>query len=314
MGHKKIGIKKKGHFFFKALEEEVIKARSNEKAVYIQMDANSKLGPAIIKGDPHSQSDNGKILAGIIERNELCVINSINKCKCKLKRQSVTKKKKEESIIDFVIGCEIMEEMIETMLIDENKDFALASYRKTKNGPKVKLSDRNSIVAKIKAKWKKKETQPKMEIYNFKDKDELKSFKKLTSRDTFLSSVFQENGNIERQTKIFLKRLKYCISQSFEKIRIKKSKRNMELEDLFKKRKILKNKKDEASVDMLKIVESKLAEICADDNIKIIKDACEGLTCEEGGVNAAKRWKLKKQLQLWLLQWEFIKKVVHFIK
>ena len=183
------------------------------------------------------------------------------------------------------------------MLIDENKDFALASYRKTKNGPKVKLSDRNSIVAKIKAKWKKKETQPKMEMYNLKDKDGLKSFKKLTSRDTFLSSVFQENCNIERQTKIFLKRLKYCISQSFEKIRIKQSKRNMELEDLFKKRKILKNKKDEASVDMLKIVESKLAEICADDNIKIIKDACEGLTCEEGGVNAAKRWKLKKQLR-----------------
>ena len=48
---------------------------------------------------------------------------------------------------------------------------------------------------------------------------------------------------------------------------------------------------------MLKIVESKLAEICADDNIKIIKDACEGLTCEEGGVNEAKLWKLKKQLR-----------------
>ena len=62
--------------FFKALEEEIIKAKSNEKAVYIQMDANCKLGPNIIKGDPHAQSDNGKILAGILERNELYVINS----------------------------------------------------------------------------------------------------------------------------------------------------------------------------------------------------------------------------------------------
>ena len=139
----------------------------------------------------------------------------MDKCKGKITRQRVTKKKKEESIIDFVIGCEVMEEMIETMLIDENKDFALASYRKTKNGPKVKLSDHNSIVTKIMAKWKKKETQPRMEMYNFKDKDGLKRFKKLMSRDTFLSSVFQENGNIETQTKIFLKRLKYCISQSF---------------------------------------------------------------------------------------------------
>ena len=54
------------------------------------------------------------------------------------------------------------------------------------------------------------------------------------------------------------------------------------MEEFFKKRRILKNKKDEASVDMLKNVEAKLSEICADDNLKIITDACEGLTCEEG--------------------------------
>ena len=60
---------------FKALEEEIVKAKSSEKAVHIQLDANSKLGPNIIQGDPHKQSDNGKILAGIIQRNALFVIN-----------------------------------------------------------------------------------------------------------------------------------------------------------------------------------------------------------------------------------------------
>ena len=49
--------------FFVKLEEEVKKAKLNEKGVLIQMDANSKLGPNIIKGDPHSQTDNGKILS-----------------------------------------------------------------------------------------------------------------------------------------------------------------------------------------------------------------------------------------------------------
>ena len=29
-------------------------------------------------------------------------------------------------------------------------------------------------------------------------------------------------------------------------------------------------------------------------NFKIIEESCEGLTCEEGGVNAGKLWKLKK--------------------
>ena len=43
------------------------------------MDANSKLVPNIIEGDPHSQSGNGKILAGIIQRNALIVINNLKK-------------------------------------------------------------------------------------------------------------------------------------------------------------------------------------------------------------------------------------------
>ena len=39
--------------FFRALEEEVKKAQLNGKLIYIQMDANSKLGPELIEGDPH---------------------------------------------------------------------------------------------------------------------------------------------------------------------------------------------------------------------------------------------------------------------
>ena len=67
-----------------------------------------------------------------------------------------------------MIGCEI-EEMIDTMRIDENKDFALTSYRKTKNRPKVKLSDHNYRITNIKAKWKKKESKPRIKMYNIKN-------------------------------------------------------------------------------------------------------------------------------------------------
>ena len=54
-----------------ALEQEILKAKLHGKAVYIQMDANSKLGPDLMNGDPHAQSDNGTLLAGIIKRNAL---------------------------------------------------------------------------------------------------------------------------------------------------------------------------------------------------------------------------------------------------
>ena len=118
------------------------------------------------------------------------MINSLDKCKGKITRQRVTKMKKEESIIDFVIGCEIIEEMIDKMIIDKNQDYALESFRKTKTGSKVKVSDHNSIITNIKAVWKKTEPNTRIEMHNFKDKDGLERFKKLTSCDNFLSSVF----------------------------------------------------------------------------------------------------------------------------
>ena len=39
--------------FFNKLEEEVQKAKLNDKAVLIQFDANSKLGPSVIKKGTH---------------------------------------------------------------------------------------------------------------------------------------------------------------------------------------------------------------------------------------------------------------------
>ena len=262
------------------------------------MDANSKLGPDMIKGDPHAQSDNGKILSAIIKRNALCVINSSeDKCKGKITRKRSTKTRQEESIIDFVISCDEMGDMIEELVIDESKQYALSKYKKTKNGVKVIESDHNSLVTKVKAVWKKKHPENRIEMYNLKDINGLKKFREITSRDNFLSGLFEEEGNIEIKTKKFLKRLNYCLSVSFNKIRINKSRKNKELEELFNRRRILRNKCDDRSFESLKEVEKKLAEICASDNLNIIKEACEGLTVEGGGVNAGKLWKLKKQLQ-----------------
>ena len=76
----------------------------HEKSIFIQLDANSKLGPDIIKVDPHKQTENGKILAAIIKRNAMIVMNSVeSKCSGKITRRRITRKVNEESIIDFVI-------------------------------------------------------------------------------------------------------------------------------------------------------------------------------------------------------------------
>ena len=33
---------------------------------------------------------------------------------------------------------------------------------------------------------------------------------------------------------------------------------------------------------------------CAEKNREIVNEACEGLTCEDGGINVNKMWKMKK--------------------
>ena len=172
-------------------EEEIVKAKSNDKIVYIQLDANSKLGPEMIEGDPHAQTDNGRILTGIIQRNALFVINnSKTKCKGKLTRKRNTSRRSEESIIDFVIGCDEMSDMIAELVIDEDKQYPLCRFKKTKNGVKVVESDHNSLVTKVKAIWKKKQPESRTEIYNLKDSDGLLKFKEMTSKDEFFVRLF----------------------------------------------------------------------------------------------------------------------------
>ena len=79
--------------FFVKLEEEINKAEMLGKSIFLEMDANSKLGSEFIQNDPHSQSQNGRTLEGIIRRHELVVVNGLrDKCTGLITRKRVTRK------------------------------------------------------------------------------------------------------------------------------------------------------------------------------------------------------------------------------
>ena len=64
--------------FFQALEEEIIKAELAGKSTIIEADFNSKLGTEFIPKDPNPQSENNdKVLANIIKRQKLTVVNGL---------------------------------------------------------------------------------------------------------------------------------------------------------------------------------------------------------------------------------------------
>ena len=136
--------------FFLALEEEVVKAELAGKSIIIELDANSKLGPELIPGDKHQQSENGRILAGIIERHGLILGNSIKQCKGLITRKRVTKTTVEESTIDFVMFSSDMMNDIEEIVVDDSRAHVLQKLIKSKAGVKKVESDHNPIISKLK--------------------------------------------------------------------------------------------------------------------------------------------------------------------
>ena len=64
--------------------------------ILIQMDGNAKLGKEIISGDPHNISENGRLLANLIESENLFLLNSADICQGAITRNELqnTEKRK----------------------------------------------------------------------------------------------------------------------------------------------------------------------------------------------------------------------------
>ena len=136
--------------FFLALEQEIVKAEIEGKSIMIEMDANSKLGPKLIPGDMHEQSKNGRVFADIIERHGLIRGNAMEKCEGLVTRKRVTRSGVEESIIDFVIISNDLIDDIESIKIDDKREFVLTNIRKNKDGVRKTESDHKTIFRRIK--------------------------------------------------------------------------------------------------------------------------------------------------------------------
>ena len=66
------------------------------------MDANAKVWKEFIKDDPNNKSENGKLLLGLVERQNLRILNSSNKCARVMTRERVAGDNHERSVIDYI--------------------------------------------------------------------------------------------------------------------------------------------------------------------------------------------------------------------
>ena len=136
----------------KPLTEEK-NAKLSDNLVCIQMDANSKLGKQVIKGDPHEMSKNGKALQEIIISEDLIVINATEKCKGTITRFRKSKTRTEQSILDYFVVCRQMFNLIISMEIDEERNLVLTKYANRKGEKVACQSDHNIMWCKMNISW-----------------------------------------------------------------------------------------------------------------------------------------------------------------
>ena len=183
--------------FFEALETEIASAEFEGKSVIICMDANSKLGPEYIEGDPHPQSGNGKLLAEVLDRHALIVLNGLkNKCTGVITRSRSTCDGSETSVIDFVIASSDLINHIEYIHIDDRREHVLTKLVKKGSHTKKSESDHNIIETRLNIPWTTKFSES-VEVYNFKDKESQERFYNATNETNHLSKIFSSEKPLE---------------------------------------------------------------------------------------------------------------------
>ena len=156
----------KSKAFMNRIDLEVKSAMLSGAMICIEMDANSKLGPDIIKDDPKQQSKNGKLLEQVVIDNNLVVVNGTELCDGVVTRQRITVERKEESVLDFFIVCKNFFKLVKKMKVDEENQYSLCSFSTRGGIINIKNSDHNIIYLELDEKWKPFAKKPRIEIFN----------------------------------------------------------------------------------------------------------------------------------------------------
>ena len=134
-------------------------------------------------------------------------------------------------------------------------------------------------------------------MFNFKDDIGMKKFYEATSNNEILSSIFDSKKSVNIQCKKFLKRFNGILHQCFKKIKITpNTKKEKEINELYKQQKNLKFKTDTNSIEELQRVNEKLVDKLSEDLFGIVKDEVSKINSETGGFNSGHLWQLKKKL------------------
>ena len=239
------------------------------------MDGHLWGGPEVVKNDPYSINNTGKLFKNFLKNNpQLSVGKSLDICNGSITRSRKAGNKVEKSILDFFLFCDKMKPFVSSMVIDESKLYALSSYSKVRG--KIH-SDHNTMVVNFNLEFSKKR-QPRNKYFNFKNKECQERFFCDTNNTKEFSTCFESSENVKKQGKDWFKKLHNFFHKSFKKLRFNGKIKETEMNKLFElRRKMVQDIKkcnDDSKnrlMEKLSNVEGQITEKVAEENLSKIK-------------------------------------------
>ena len=257
-----------------------------EEKVILVGDFNAHIGndEEGIKGNIEKINQNGKRLRSLINRRELFIVNDTEKCQGKWTREDTNGSK---SIIDFVIANENSINDVENMVIDEQHEFKVSRFMKTKKGSVEKPSDHNTIFFEIHGNKSKKANKSKQ--WNLKNEESMKKYF-LETTNVKMKETWTEKGNIDEKYKKWIKQIKTIMYKTLHRITVNhKISNDVIKKEMGIKRKINKEIKRLQNKPNLKRIVEKLKQ----ENIKIVDNINHEIEKEKSA-------KLKKRLERYI--------------
>ncbi len=289
------------------VEAQVVRAHLAGCMALVAEDANAKLGNEWIKDDPHEISDNGKLLSGMISRQNLVIVNNSDKCTGgPITRCRIVGGKKEESCIDYMLVSEDLSQHLEHAMIDSDQLYALTKYTTTKGIQSVKRSDHYTLVAYFSMIWNQKKEE-RIEMFKLRDEKGLQDFNKITSKSSGLNrSMSLPDLPLEDACNRWYKEFEKLLHRCFRKVRITESPPKNSLEfpiyQLMSENKKLKELLSSATtmckntIDReIKYNDQRIAELQGKKCKESILEEAKKLNID-GHINHNEAWKLKKKL------------------
>ena len=225
----------RSNLFYARLSKEIAASEVAGCSTFVEMDANSKLGREYIKNDPSEKpTPNGKILIELLSQNDnIFLLNGSKFCEGTITRSRKVGDKVEKSVIDFALMSTDLLPHISRMIIDEERNFSLTHITKEQGQAKYIDSDHNPLITEFNISFKKANNTERKEVFNYKNKECQKEYKRLTNKTTkFTDIVNDDNNDINEIGDKFLKTMINFSHRSFKKIRVKKESKISKIDEL----------------------------------------------------------------------------------